>query len=103
MKQTLYKHLVDLSDLEAKLSAYGLLEREVDELYGMIKEIIHCRIAEEILTHLPADEHQWFLEKYSSLPHEKSFLSEIKKRIVGIEKKIRIVVDKVKSELLEEL
>ena len=69
----------------------------------MVHETIHYRVVTEILTYLPQEHHEWFLEKYTQVPHEEGFLEKLKERVEDIEDKIKAVVEKVKEEILAEL
>ena len=103
MKQTFYNHLVDLSDIEEYLRQQELAEEEQAELIVMVKETIHYRVVTEILTHLPQEHHEWFLEEYTQVPHHEGFLEKLKEVIGDIEDKISQVIHRVKQEIKAEL
>lgn len=103
MKHTFYAHLVDLTEIEIRLDSHGLKKHEKDELFLMVKETLHYRVVSEILTHLPEEHHDWFLEEYTKVPHSKQLLAQLKDQVAEIEDKIKGVVDRVKEEILAEL
>ncbi len=103
MQHTFYYHLIDLTDIEVQLDKHQLKGEEKQELMMMVKETIHYQVVTEILTHLPEEHHEWFLAKYTKLPHEEGFLEKLKEKIEDIEDKIKAIVEKVKAEILLEL
>lgn len=103
MDQTFYAHLVDLSDIEEFLKQQELAESEHAELVVMVKETIHYRVVTEVLTSLSQEQHEWFLEEYTQLPHKEGFLEKLKDSIGDIEDKIGQVVNRVKTEIKAEL
>lgn len=103
MDKTFYAHLVDLSDIEEQLREQELAETEHTELMVMVKETIHYRVVTEILTYLPKEHHEWFLESYTQLPHHEGLLEKLKEVIGDVEEKIDKVVSRVKAEIRAEL
>jgi hypothetical protein len=103
MDKTFYAHLVDLGDIEELLREQELAESEHTELMVMVKETIHYRVVTEILTYLPQEHHEWFLESYTQLPHHEGFLEKLKEVIGDIEDKISRVIERVKAEIKTEL
>ena len=103
MINTFYSHLVDLGDIEEYLDQHELAKAERSELIVMVKETIHYRVVTEVLTHLPQEHHEWFLERYTQVPHEEGFLEKLKETIGDVEEKIGQVVSRVKEEIKAEL
>ena len=103
MKHFFYYQIIDLTELETKISEYNLTSEEGNELLLIIKETIHCQIVTEILTELDEEHHEWFLNEYTQIPHKKSFLEKLETKIDNLEDKIKDIFDKIKTEILEEL
>ena len=78
-------------------------KQEKQELLIMIKETIHFRMITEILTFLPEEKHEWFLDEYQKLPHKQTLLEKLGKLVEDIEDKIRQAGERIKTEILEEM
>lgn len=102
MKQFFYYHLIDFSDLREKLQKQDLSKAEERDLLSIVEETLHYRIVSEVLTCLPEEDNEWFLQTYTVLPHKKNFLEQVKAKIEDIEDKIKNIAERVKEETIVE-
>ena len=56
-----------------------------------------------ILTHLPQEKHERFLDSLSRKPHHSKLMDFLKEEVEEIEEKIKKVVKEVKREILNQL
>jgi len=102
MSKLFYDHLIVIEEINNTLVALELPEEDYNETLSIIDETVHHHVLDVILTHLPNEHHETFLEQLASAPHDKSiliFLNE--KSPVDIEEEIAKTIDKLKEELLE--
>ena len=74
-----------------------------DKLLEIVIHTLHLGIMEMILSELPKEKHQSFLEQFSQSPEDPKLIDELKKDIGDIEDKIRKRAEEIKNEILEEL
>lgn len=74
-----------------------------EEIERLIDETIHNEILNTILTHLPKDEHQKFLEYVHKDPTNNKIIEWLKEQIKDIEEKIQSTANSLKKELLAEI
>lgn len=104
MSKIFYDHLVQIEEIYLELDKHDLPKENRDELASLIDETTHHRILDTILTHLPQEKHQTFLEKFHASPHDQKLLTYLKSEIAAdIEEKIKTEGRKLKAELLAEI
>lgn len=102
-KSMFYDHLVEIQDIYLKIDTYGLPPEEKSKLLHVVHQTLDVHIIDLVLTHLPKEKHQTFLDQLAKQPHHPKLLQLVKKEVVDIEDKIKQLVDKVKQEILTEL
>ena len=104
MPKVFYDHLIGLEEISLELKGYNLQKEEYDELIGIAGETLHHHVLNIILTHLPKDKHQIFLETFSLTPHDPKLMDFLKNEgLIEIEEKISIQIKKIKTEILNEI
>lgn len=103
MTKFFWDHLYHLDEVKLTLDKHGLKEEEKIQLLEVVGQTIHLRVVDIILTHLPKEKHQQFLDAFSSEPHHPGLLENLKKDITDLETKIITVAHQVKQEILKEL
>lgn len=98
-----YRKLIKIDELKNLLENKGLALEEKEELLILTKDILHHRVIETVLTHLPEEHHQEFLTTFAEKPHDKGILGFLKEKVEDIEEKIVQVIEKVKAEILADL
>ncbi|MBI3559170.1 hypothetical protein HY085_02130 [Candidatus Gottesmanbacteria bacterium] len=99
MAKIFYDHLVLREEITVELDKYAVTTEEKEELVQLMDETLHHQILNTILTHLPKDQHQEFLEKFHQAPHDASLLEYIK----DFEQEIIKEAQKIKRDLLSEI
>lgn len=104
MSRIFYDHFIVLEDIEFELNQLDLDREEREEINQLIEEIIHYRILQRILTHLPRHHHAEFLEAFHRHPHDPNLLDYIDHRIEeSIEAHLKDEIKNLKKEILEEI
>ncbi|MBI4130245.1 hypothetical protein HY468_02940 [Candidatus Roizmanbacteria bacterium] len=104
MAKLFYDHLIVIEEITAVLDAHEMTKEEREQLLATIDETLYHHVLDVILTHLPREHHETFLEKLSEYPHHPKLLEFIKeKTIVDIEKEIIKTADKIKKKILKDI
>lgn len=104
MAKIFYDHLVGLEEISAELKGYHLQQEEYEELIRIADETLHHHVLNIILTRLPKEKHQLFLESFHTTPHEEKLLDFLKQEATPeIEAEIAGEAKKIKSEILSEI
>lgn len=104
MSKLFYDHLIIIEEIIFVLDKHRLSNEERSKFLRLIDETINHHVLDEILTHLPKADHQEFIEKFSSYPHDIGLMNYLKgKTAVDIEKKIMHRASKVKKDLIKEI
>ena len=74
-----------------------------DKLLEIVIHTLHLGIMDMILSELPKEKHESFLEQFSQSPDDPKLIDELKKNVGDIEDKIRKKAERIKKEILEEL
>jgi len=98
-----YKRLVKIDEFDTIFEKHELALKEKEELVLMVKDTIHHRVVETVLTHLPEENHKEFLKTFTKKPHDEGILDVLKEKIEDIEEKIKKAVENVKTEILADL
>lgn len=99
MAKIFYDHLVVIEELYTEIDSLDTKSRR--EVLDLMDETIHHHILDTILTHLPKEHHEVFLEKFHKEPHNPELLIFLKQyAVVDIEAAIQKKAKKVKKDLL---
>lgn len=99
MTKIFYDHLVLIEELTVELENLDHESRR--EIVGLMDETLHHHVLDTILTHLPKEHHETFLNRFHRAPHDPQLLVFLKQYIViDIENEIRKKAKKVKKDLL---
>ena len=101
--KTFYSHLAYTSEIRAEMDRYQIDVVEKEEIIQLADEHFDQRILHVILTHLPKEKHDDFLEKFHKTPHDKSLLDYLKKDVADIEKLISDEAKAVRDEIIREI
>lgn len=104
MTKIFYDHLIGLEEIDTELKGYHLQQEEYEELIRIADETIHHHVLNIILTHLPKEKHELFLETFYATPHDKKLLEFLKKEAnPEIEEKISSEAKRIKGEIISEI
>lgn len=104
MSKLFYDHLIILEEVEIELSHLNLERDERRELEKIIENLVHQRVINRILTHLPKIHHREFLNHFTKTPHDPFLLRYLDERIKeSVEKHIGDEIQKVRKELLADI
>ncbi|PIU03937.1 hypothetical protein COT44_00210 [Candidatus Shapirobacteria bacterium CG08_land_8_20_14_0_20_39_18] len=103
MSTIFYDHLIEFEEIEVALSVHNLDPKTKKEVSQMIEETIHYRMMNVILTNLPKEHHQDFLERFYQAPHDEGLFDYLKEKVGNIEDLLSQEIEKVKKELLADL
>lgn len=103
MGSVFYDEMVDLKELLQELALVALDDRQEEEIYHHIDQIVHHELLDEILTRLPRTEHQEFLVLFAQDPGNQElwvFLesrlpqirTHLQKRVDGLQKTLKTIV-----------
>ena len=102
MAKIFYDHLVVIDEVTTLLDSLDTESR--NEIISLIDQTLHHHILDTILTHLPKEHHETFLERFHKAPHDPELLVFLKEyAVVDIEKAISEKAKKVKKSLLSEI
>jgi len=104
MVKLFYEHLISFEELAGELNEHELEEAEREKLMDSVYEIIEHRVFDVILTHLPQEFHQAFLEKVAKAPYDATILDFIKEKTrVDIEREINKAAKKSTALILKDI
>lgn len=104
MSKIFYDHLIILEEVELEFDNLKLDKEERRELEHLIEETIHHRVMDRILTKLPRQHHEEFLEKFAKTPHNPNLIHYLDHKIKeSVEEHIADEMKNLKKELLAEL
>ena len=104
MSKIFYDHLIFFEEIEIELDKLNLGAEERHELERLVDEIVHHRVFDRILTHMPQKHHRQFLEAFHKAPHDPKLLDFLNERIEeSVQKHIQDEAKKLKKELLEDI
>lgn len=98
-----WDQLVEIEEIKIKIKEYGLREEEENELLDLTYQTFDLRVMETVLSHLPQEKHQRFLDTFSRKPHHPRLMAFLKEEIENIEEKIKKLARQVKKEILTQL
>lgn len=104
MTKLFYDHLVVIEDIVAVLDEHELSREEREQLLETIDETLHHHIMDVILTYLPREHHEIFLEKLTAKPHHPELLAFVQeKTAIDIEREIKKTAERIKKKILKDI
>ncbi|KKQ43406.1 MAG: hypothetical protein US60_C0002G0014 [Microgenomates group bacterium GW2011_GWC1_37_8] len=104
MSKIFYDHLIILEEIEVHIGNIAKTFEEKEEIWKLIDELIHYRVFNLILDHLPRDHNEEFIEKFHKAPYDGRLLTFINERTQqDMEKVIRQEIKLLENEILEEI
>lgn len=104
MSLVFYDHLIVLDEVDAEIKTAAKTKEEKEELWQIVDEIVHHRIMDVILSRLPRESHEEFLEKFTKSPHDRELISYLREKIKDdVEAIIHEEIQKLKKEILAEI
>jgi len=102
MSKLFYDHLIVINEVHDTLLALKMSDEDHFQTLEVIDETVHHHVLDIILTHLPKEHHESFLERITKAPHDKTILKFLnEKSKVAIEDEITKAIKSLKAELLE--
>lgn len=102
MAKLFYDHLISIHEVLGELDKHKLSHDEKVDIVKTIDTTIHYQVIETILTHLPSDKHQEFIDNFHKKPHDKKHLKYLKEHKEDIEVEIQKKVKKTTREILKD-
>lgn len=97
------KYLI-FEEIEIELKNLELPRRDRVHLEHVLDELVSHRVLDMLMTHLPKEHHEEFLDKFKKAPHDEKLLKYLDERIEdSAEKHIKDEIDKVKKEVLDDI
>lgn len=104
MSKLFFDHLIEFEEVEIELKGLDLGSEEKKELEQLIDSMVHHRVIDRILTHLPRHHHAEFIESFHKAPYDPKLLSWINQRIkASVEEHVKDEIKKLKQEILEDI
>ena len=104
MSKIFYDRFIILEEIEVELDNLGLESEERQELDQLIDEMIHHRVLDRILTHLPKEHHAEFLDRFHKAPYDKGLLDYLNEKVErSVEEHVREEMRELKKEILEDV
>ena len=96
-----YDHIVQIDHLMTEIQHLELETSEKEELANLVDEAVHHEMVSVILTHLPEEYHEEFLERFHAKPHDPSLLGYLKAKVEGIEEKLEREAKEIREKIKE--
>lgn len=104
MSKLFFDKFIEFEEIEIELKGAGLPLEEKREIERLIDEMVHHRVLDRLLTHLPREHHEEFLKKFHQAPFDESLIAYLDEKIEdSVEKHIKDEMAKVKEEILEDI
>lgn len=97
-----YSHLVETTDITLEIAGMDLAPDERVHLISLMEANIHSVVIKSVLKELPKEEKKVFLKNLVEEDHEKIW-QHLKKTSKGVEEKIRLSLEGLKKELLNDV
>ena len=102
MSKLFFDHIIVLDEVEDEIKAIGKTSEERDELWKLVDEIVHHKVLDTTLEHLPRKHHEEFLEKFHLAPHDEGLIHYLTEKIgKNVEEIIKQEIGNLAYELLE--
>jgi hypothetical protein len=95
--------LVEIEEIKIKINDHDLKDEEKKELVAIVYQTLDIRVVEIVLSSLPKEKHQSFLDLFSQKTSRFELMAFLKEEIEDIEEKIEDLVREVKKEVLKQL
>lgn len=104
MAKIFYDHLVEIEEVFIELDKFELTKEEKEEFVALIDETLHQQLLNVILSNLPTELQEMFLDQFYKAPYRPELLDFVKeKATIDIEKTIREEALKIKKEILADI
>lgn len=104
MSRIFYDIHIHLEEIEVELDKLALSHEEKQEMEHLIEEMVHHRVLDRILAHLPREHHAEFLDRFHKAPYDHILLAWLDARIEkSVEEHINDEMDKLKEEILQDI
>ena len=104
MSKVWYDHLIILEEVEVELDKLEMDRDERREMEHLIEEMIHHRVMDRVLTHLPRKHHEEFLSRFTKTPHDPALIHYLDEKIeASVEKHVKDEMSKLKREIFNDL
>lgn len=104
MSKIFYDHFIKLEEVEIEFDKLQIEPEEREELEHLIEEMIHHRVIDRILTHLPRHHHAEFLDRFHTRPYDPNLIQYLDQRIEkSVKEHVEEEMEKLKKEILEDL
>lgn len=104
MSKIFYDRFIILEEIEVELDNLGLEAEERQELDQLIDEMVHHRVLDRILTHLPKEHHTEFLDRFHRAPYDESLIDYLNEKVErSVEEHVREEIGQLKKEILEDI
>lgn len=95
--------LIEVEEIKTRINEHDLKEEEKKELVKIVYQTLDIRVTEVVLSSLPKEKHQSFLDLFSPKTPRFELMAFLKEEIEDIEEKIEDLVKEVKREVLKQL
>jgi len=96
-----YDDLIVFEELEVEINKVSQSKEEKQELWQIVDEMIHHKVLDLVLSKLPKDQHQEFMDKFLAAPHDESLFDYLNAKIGDdVEKLIKKELDNLAKEIL---
>lgn len=104
MSKIFFDSLIPLDDVISELDMYSVESEERQELIVLIDEIVQHHVLNIILSRLPTDHHQHFINLLITTPHDEQIWLFLKTHAgEDIKDHVKGLADKVKSDVKKEI
>lgn len=104
MSKIFYDVHIHLEEIEIELDKLELEHEEKQELEHLIDEMVHHRVMDRILTHLPRQHHAEFLRSFKRAPYDHNLLAWLDSRIEkSVEEHIKEEMEILKKEIIKDI
>lgn len=104
MSKLFYDHLIVIEEIVAVLDEHKLSSKDKTAILELMDTTLQHEILDAILTYLPREKHEEFLEKFHAIPHDAGLMQYLKDNsAVNIELAILDRANKTKKKLFKEV
>ncbi len=105
MSKLFFDHLIILEEVDSEIKKIATSTEEKEEMWLLVDEMVHHKAFDSILSKLPRDNHEEFLELFHSGPHDEIVIFNYLKNKIGqnIEELLKAEFGEFTYEILKEL
>lgn len=104
MSRLFFDRYIVMEEVEIELNQADISVEEKKEIEKHIDSLIHHRVIDRLLTHLPRHHHEEFLQHFKTRPFDPSLVNYLDQRIErSVESHVKEEIEKLKKELLNEI